>query len=181
MPPRPAASHLEKLPPLLRGAVVLLGQGLWEPAVHALYYACLHTALALLSTIGTTATTHRGISQLFGLHFAKDGPLPGHFGRMLAQLMTDRELADYGVGREITPDVATEAARRAAAGGSSAGVWIRRPVATSFCVRASWACWRSMAAPLTPSHSGRPVPKTSPRSPVCPGFPYNRQPARRAR
>jgi uncharacterized protein (UPF0332 family) len=113
MPPRPAASHLEKLPPLLRGAAVLLDQGLWEPAVHALYYACLHAALALLSTAGISATTHRGIGQVFGLHFVKDGPLPGHFGRLLAQLMTDRELADYGVAREIAPEVAQEAARRA--------------------------------------------------------------------
>lgn len=113
MPPRPAAAHLDKLGPLLRGAASLLDQGLWELAVHALYYACLHTVLALLSTAGVTAATHRGTSQMFALHFVKDGPLPGHFGRLLAQLMTDRELADYGVAREITPGVAQEAAQRA--------------------------------------------------------------------
>ena len=113
MPPRPPAQHLEKLPALLGAAASSLRQGYWEPALHGLYYACFHAALALLSTAGMAPATHRGTREMLSLHFVKDGPLPRHLSRLFSQLMTDRELADYGVAGDITGDAAREAAGRA--------------------------------------------------------------------
>ena len=106
MPPRPPVQHLEKLPALLGAAASSLRQGYWEPALHGLYYACFHAAMA--------PTTHRGTREMLSLHFVKDGPLPRHLGRLFSQLMADRELADYGVAGDITGDAAQAAAARAA-------------------------------------------------------------------
>ena len=113
MPPRAPAQHLRKLPALLGSAASDLRQGFWEPAVHGLYYACFHTALALLSTAGVAPGTHRGTREMLSLHFVMNGPLPAHFGRLLGQLLGDREIADYSVTADITPDAAREAAARA--------------------------------------------------------------------
>lgn len=115
MPPRPPALHVAKVPGFAGSAASDLGQGFWESAVGDLYYACFHAALALLSTAGVAPGTHQGAREMLGLHFVLPGLLPTELGRAFSHLMTDRQIADYGVAGETTEEVARDAARDAAA------------------------------------------------------------------
>lgn len=113
MPPRPPAQHVAKLPVLLAAAASDLRQGFAEPAVHGLYYACFHAALALLSTAGLAPGTHRGVQEMLSLHFVLPGHLPRHFGRLFGQLRGDREIADYGVAGDLDGPAARDHAAKA--------------------------------------------------------------------
>jgi len=63
--------------------------------VSRAYYSAFHWARALLLTKGIETRTHRGVVQMFSLHFVKDGPLTEDTAGLLAQLGTYRELSDY--------------------------------------------------------------------------------------
>lgn len=113
MPPRPPLQHLRRGNEFLDAAIGSLGLGHWGSAVSSMYYAAFHLALALLSTQGISSATHRGVKEMFSLNFVVDGPLPRPVGRMLSQLMADRESATYSVAEEIDGTIAFENAGRA--------------------------------------------------------------------
>lgn len=56
---------------------------------------------ALLATRGIAADTHRGVRQMLPLHFIRNGPLTVELGRDHGQSMSDRDLADYGLGASL--------------------------------------------------------------------------------
>jgi len=115
MPPRPPLQHLRRGIEFLEAATGSLGLGHWGSAVSSLYYVTFHLALGLLSTQGISPATHRGVKEMFSLSFVVDGPLPRPVGRMLSQLMADRESATYSVAEEIDGAIAFENAARALA------------------------------------------------------------------
>lgn len=97
----PAADHLVKSGRFLRTARTLLLAGDGEAVISACHYACLHLAEATLATRGIAADTHRGVRQLLSLHFIRDGSLTAELGRDYGRLMSDRDLADYGLGAPL--------------------------------------------------------------------------------
>ena len=109
-PPQGAAA---KVADSLQACRLLLTAGLWEPATSDVYYACLHAARALLATAGVDTDSHRGTQEMLSLHFVRGGLLPKRSGRDLKTLMGARELADYGVARDIDAAAAAEAVRLA--------------------------------------------------------------------
>lgn len=109
----PAVDHLVKSIRFLRTARTLLHAGDGEAVISACYYACLHVAEAALATRGIAADTHRGVRQLLSLHFIKDGPLTAELGRDYGRLMSDRGLADYGLGAPLSLAAAGNSVRLA--------------------------------------------------------------------
>ena len=62
---------LEKAKDKLRVAESLLKEGAYDDAVSRAYYSSFHATQAILLTEGLTASTHRGLVNLFGLHLVK--------------------------------------------------------------------------------------------------------------
>lgn len=85
----------------------------YDDVVSRAYYACFHAAQAILLTEGLEADTHRGIVNLFGLHFVKTGKFDKRFGRILSNLKDDRENGDYEIFSAIDREVAEEAVQEA--------------------------------------------------------------------
>ena len=92
----------------LRASKHLLAGGFCNDAVSRAHYAAFHWASALLLTKGVQVRTHRGLIQLFSLHFVKSGPLPQEVAAFLGRLETSRELSDYAAAARFD---ATEARR----------------------------------------------------------------------
>jgi len=79
----------------LAAARHLLAADFYNDAVSRAYYAAFHWARALLVSRGIEAKTHRGVIQLFHLHFVQEGLISEEAAGHLARLETYRELSDY--------------------------------------------------------------------------------------
>ena len=98
----------------LSAARHLLQGGFANDAISRAYYAAFHWARALLVSKGIEPKTHRGVIQLLGLHFVKNGRLSYKVSAMLAHLETYRELSDYTSASQFTEEQAQAEVARAA-------------------------------------------------------------------
>ena len=105
---RNMAEGIERGDEALRAAQHLLAGGFHNDAVSRAYYAAFHWASALLLTKGIERRTHRGLIQMFGLHFVKEGPLSHETAGFLGRLETSRELSDYNAAARFSEDEARE-------------------------------------------------------------------------
>lgn len=105
--------YLVKAREKLKTAKSLLRDGSFDDAVSRAYYAAFHAVTAILLTEGLSAETHRGLLNLFGLHFIKTGKLNKRFGRYLANLKDDRESGDYEAFSSIDKETAKNALKEA--------------------------------------------------------------------
>ena len=76
--------------------------GDYDTAANRLYYAALHAAKAVLLTQGLEPKTHRGVKQLLVVHFIAKELLPDWLEPALSRLETERDLADYAAGFEVS-------------------------------------------------------------------------------
>lgn len=97
----------------LAAARILLAGGFFNDAVSRAYYAAFHWARALLVCRGIEPRTHRGVSQMLGLHFLKTGILSEKAGSDFAHLQTYRELSDYNSSARFTKKQAMQEVARA--------------------------------------------------------------------
>lgn len=97
----------------LAAARCLAENGFLRDAVSRSYYAAFHWARAILMLKGLEPKTHRGVVQLFSLHFVKDGPLSEETTTWLSHLETYRELSDYTSSVTFTSEQAGEEISRA--------------------------------------------------------------------
>ena len=97
----------------LAAAKCLAENGFLRDAVSRSYYAAFHWARAVLMLKGLEPKTHRGVVQLFSLHFVKDGPLGEEATTWLAHLETYRELSDYTSSVTFTSEQTGEEISRA--------------------------------------------------------------------
>jgi uncharacterized protein (UPF0332 family) len=67
----------------------------YNNAINRLYYSSFYAVHALLSTIDIFPKSHKGVLQMFSLHFIKTGLIPKESGDFYTQLFQDRLLADY--------------------------------------------------------------------------------------
>ena len=63
--------------------------------------------------MGLTVNTHRGLLNLFGLHFVKTGKIEKKYGKYLANLKDDREAGDYEAFSSIDLETAQRAVNEA--------------------------------------------------------------------
>lgn len=105
--------YLEVAKEKLKSARDLLNAGDWSDCVSRAYYCVFHTGQALLLTEGLSADTHKGLRNLFGLHFVKTGKFDKRFGRILSNLKDDRENSDYELFSGIDQEIAEESVKKA--------------------------------------------------------------------
>jgi uncharacterized protein (UPF0332 family) len=106
-------AFLEKAKEKLGTAESLLDEGAYDDCVSRAYYAAFHAASAVLLTEGLSVDTHRGLINMFGLHFIKTGKFDKKFGRFLSNLKDDREAGDYEAFSTIDEVIAKKAIKEA--------------------------------------------------------------------
>lgn len=76
-------------------AETMIKSGFWNAAVNRIYYSCYYavSGLLLMKTIETNS--HKGIRQMFGLHFVQTGLVSKEDGRFFSDLYDRRQTGDY--------------------------------------------------------------------------------------
>jgi uncharacterized protein (UPF0332 family) len=99
----------------LREAELLAAAGTAPSAcVHSAYYAMYHCAAAALLTTGGIGRrgdiprNHAGIMEEYGKRFDGEEGILGQTGKMLAEALVGRVIADYALGRDSTNEEAIE-------------------------------------------------------------------------
>ena len=76
-------------------AETMIKSGFWNASVNRIYYSCYYavSGLLLMKTIETDS--HKGIRQMFGLHFVQKGLVSKEDGRFFSGLYDRRQTGDY--------------------------------------------------------------------------------------
>ena len=90
----------------LRSAEQLLRAGDYDSCASRCYYAMFIMAQAALLTKNLSSSSHKGVINLFGEHFAKTEILESHMGKTLNYAYRKRIVGDYGVSLSIAQDEA---------------------------------------------------------------------------
>lgn len=69
----------------------------WGMAANRMYYALFHAVTALLVNDGIPVGSHRGVKALFGQHYVLTGKFTSDNSKLLAQMETLRDKADYNI------------------------------------------------------------------------------------
>ena len=57
----------------LMEAETMVENEFWNASINRIYYACFYAISGLLLKKGVDASTHKGIRQMFGLHYVQTG------------------------------------------------------------------------------------------------------------
>ena len=79
----------------LKEAKILIQNACWNASVNRIYYACYYAVSALLLKTDIGSNSHKGIRQMFGLHFVKKGLVSKNDGRFFSDLYDRRQTGDY--------------------------------------------------------------------------------------
>jgi len=75
----------------LKEADLLIQNEFWNASINRIYYACYYAVSALLLKSNINSSSHKGIRQLFGLHFIQTGLISKEDGRMFSDLFDRRQ------------------------------------------------------------------------------------------
>ena len=89
--------YLEKAYSTLTDAEGAVSLNAWGMAANRLYYAMFHATTALLVRDGIPIGSHRGIKALFGQNYILQGKFTSEHSKVLAQMETLRDKADYNI------------------------------------------------------------------------------------
>jgi uncharacterized protein (UPF0332 family) len=67
----------------------------WNTALNRMYYACFYAVSALLMRNKIEASSHSGVRQKFGEHFAKTGLIERNLAKHYTELFEKRHKGDY--------------------------------------------------------------------------------------
>lgn len=101
--------HLEEAEEKLSSARLLLESGYFKDAVSRAYYCMYNAARALLLTKDISPKTHKGLIAKFGEEFIKMEDEAKDYATILHKAEDMREMADYGVYKEISREMAESA------------------------------------------------------------------------
>lgn len=79
----------------LREARTMMDNGFWNASVNRIYYSCYYMVSALLLAKSIETGSHKGIRQMFGLHFVQTGLVSKEDGRFFSDLYDRRQTGDY--------------------------------------------------------------------------------------
>lgn len=79
----------------LKEAKTMIANEFWNASVNRIYYACFYAVSALLLKKNVDTSSHKGIRQMFGLHFVQCGLVEREDGRFFADLYDRRQTGDY--------------------------------------------------------------------------------------
>jgi uncharacterized protein (UPF0332 family) len=78
-----------------READAMIKNGFWNAAVNRIYYSCYYAVSGLLLKKSIETNSHKGIRQMFGLHFVQTGLVSKEDGRFFSDLYDRRQTGDY--------------------------------------------------------------------------------------
>ena len=70
----------------IREAEIMMRNCFWNAAVNRIYYSCYYAVSGLLIRKAIDTSTHKGIRQMFGLHFVQAGLVSKEDGRFFSDL-----------------------------------------------------------------------------------------------
>jgi len=79
----------------LKEAEKMIENQFWNASINRIYYACFYAVSGLLLKKGIDTSTHKGIRQMFGLHFVQTGMISKEFARFFSDLYDRRQTGDY--------------------------------------------------------------------------------------
>ena len=79
----------------LAEAETMIKNGYWNAAVNRIYYSCYYVVSGLLLKKSIETNSHKGLRQMFGLHFIQNGLVPKEDGRFFSDLYDRRQTGDY--------------------------------------------------------------------------------------
>jgi len=87
--------RIERSLETLREAKTMIDNNFWNAAVNRIYYSCYYAVSALLLKKSVETNSHKGIRQMFGLHFVQEGLVSKEDGRFFSDLYDRRQTGDY--------------------------------------------------------------------------------------
>ena len=87
--------RIERAFDTLEEANLMIINGFLNAAVNRTYYACYYAVSGLLLKSGINASTHKGVRQMFGLHFVQNGLISKELARYFSDLFDRRQSGDY--------------------------------------------------------------------------------------
>ncbi len=79
----------------LKEAEAMMENHFWNASINRIYYACFYAVSGVLLKHGIDTSTHKGIRQMFGLHFIQSGLISKEYGRFFSDLYDRRQTGDY--------------------------------------------------------------------------------------
>jgi len=79
----------------LKEADKMIENQFWNASINRIYYACYYAVSGLLLKKGVDTSTHKGIRQMFGLHYVQTGLISKEFARFFSDLYDRRQTGDY--------------------------------------------------------------------------------------
>lgn len=79
----------------LKEAEAMMENHFWNASINRIYYACFYAVSGVLLKKGIDTSTHKGIRQMFGLHFIQSGLISKEYGRFFSDLYDRRQTGDY--------------------------------------------------------------------------------------
>jgi len=79
----------------LKEAEKMVENQFWNASINRIYYACFYSVSALLLKKDIDTSTHRGIRQMFGLHFVQTGIVTRELAKFFSDLYDRRQTGDY--------------------------------------------------------------------------------------
>jgi uncharacterized protein (UPF0332 family) len=76
-------------------AETMIKNKFWNASVNRIYYSCYYAVSALLLKKSIETNSHKGIRQMFGLHFVQPGLVQKEDGRFFSDLYDRRQTGDY--------------------------------------------------------------------------------------
>jgi uncharacterized protein (UPF0332 family) len=96
--------RISKAKETLKEVYVHIDNGLWNTAVNRLYYACYYAVSALLADKMINTKSHKGVRQMFGLHYGKTGIIDKNLAKFFTDLYDLRQTGDYDDFIDFTKD-----------------------------------------------------------------------------
>jgi len=79
----------------LKEADKMIENQFWNASINRIYYACFYAVSGLLLKKGVDTSMHKGIRQMFGLHYVQTGLISKEFARFFSDLYDRRQTGDY--------------------------------------------------------------------------------------
>ncbi|MCX6237350.1 MAG: HEPN domain-containing protein [Bacteroidia bacterium] len=79
----------------LSEAEIMMRNSYWNASVNRIYYSCYYAVSAILLKKSIETNSHKGIRQMFGLHFVQTGLVTKEDGRFFSDLYDRRQTGDY--------------------------------------------------------------------------------------
>ncbi len=79
----------------LNEAKTMINNRFWNASVNRIYYSCYYIVSTLLIIKSIETNSHKGIRQMFGLHFVQSGLVSKDDGRFFSDLYDRRQTGDY--------------------------------------------------------------------------------------